>query len=64
MKALSFALVTVFLLTDVSSASAQWTRVDVVPTTNIYTVSANADTIVAGADRILCESAERVKGNL
>jgi len=56
MKALSFALVTVFLLTDVSSASAQWTRVDEVPTTNIYTVSANADTIVAGADSLVYTS--------
>lgn len=44
---------TLVILSVASSAHAQWTRVEDVPITNIYSVWANGDTITATADSVV-----------
>jgi BNR/Asp-box repeat len=53
MNASFFVLVTAFLLSDASSASAQWTRVTEVPITIVYSVWVQDDTILATADSVV-----------
>jgi hypothetical protein len=53
MKTISLSLVSVALLAAASPAAAQWTRVTEVPATNIFSVWASGDTILASADSVV-----------
>jgi hypothetical protein len=44
------ALLLTILATAATDAHAQWTRVDAIPNTNIYSVFTNGDTIAVGSD--------------
>jgi hypothetical protein len=55
---LRFVELALALLAVASSAHAQWTRVEDVPITNIYSVWANGDTITATADSVVYVSTD------
>jgi len=50
---LPFVVLVLGLLVAAMPAAAQWSQVPAIPTTNIYGMFSNADTLIAGTDSVL-----------